>query len=127
MRKLLLQHLNQPVCINYLRPHHIDVATVVAVEDDWFTIRGQEDGTLHHYPYGNIIQIAEKEGGIDIGQARIRGRWFRGLFRLRVRCGLLLCRNHGIEQGTHQQLLQLQGRYRAMWELQQQEQREQLP
>jgi hypothetical protein len=67
MHKLLSQHLNRRVGINYLRPHHIDAAMVVAVEDDWFTIRGEEDGTLHHYPYGNIIQVAEKEGGIDVG------------------------------------------------------------
>lgn len=40
---------------------------------------------------------------------------------------LVMERGRIIEQGTHQQLLQLQGRYRAMWELQQQEQREQLP
>ena len=67
MRKLLMQHLNQRVGINYLRPHHIDPAVVVAAEKGYFTIRGEADEELHHYPYGNIIQVAEKPGGIEIG------------------------------------------------------------
>lgn len=67
MKELLSRFLDQEVGINYLRPHHIDPAKVIAASDDFFSIRGKLDQSIHHYPYSNIIQIAEKEGGIEIG------------------------------------------------------------
>jgi hypothetical protein len=67
VKELLVQFMDREVGINYLRPHHIDPATIIAVADRYFSIQGKWDDSLHHYPYSNIIQIAEKEGGIEIG------------------------------------------------------------
>jgi len=67
MRDLLQSFVKHRIGINYLRPHHIDPAVLVAIHDDYFTVRGEDDQALHHYPYSNIIQVAQKEGGIEIG------------------------------------------------------------
>ena len=67
MKELLSRFIDHEVGINYLRPHHIDPAIVIAASKGFFSVRGQSDQSVHHYPYNNIIQIAEKEGGIEIG------------------------------------------------------------
>ena len=83
MKDLITRWLYDRIGINYLRPHHIDPAQVVAVEADYFTIRGEEDGALHYFPYGSVIQIAEKEGGLTIGGRFTHKQHFTVVIKIR--------------------------------------------
>jgi len=67
MRNLLTRFIDREVGINYLRSHHVDPATVIAAEAEFFSIRGLDDPSVHHYPYSNIIQVAENPDGMEIG------------------------------------------------------------
>ncbi len=66
MKILLQPFLNTQIGINLERPLHIDAATLIAVQNEYFSVT-DERGYTHHFPYGSVIQIIEHEGGIEVG------------------------------------------------------------
>lgn len=66
LRSLLEKYLGKTVGVNIDKTHHIDAALLIAVHDDFFTLRSSGDGHLHHVTYANIVQVIEDDNGVEI-------------------------------------------------------------
>ncbi|MCO8123836.1 hypothetical protein NHH03_18975 [Stieleria sp. TO1_6] len=67
MKDLLLSHLNSKIGINANRAYRIDEAELIAVEDQYFTVKSDEDGITYHVPYFNIVKLMEHPEGVVVG------------------------------------------------------------
>jgi hypothetical protein len=67
VQTILKPYLNTEIGINYLKPYHVDPATLAAVAEDHFSVRSPEDGAVYTYPYSNVVRIIEREGGVSVG------------------------------------------------------------
>lgn len=67
MKRILDNYLGQEIGINIERPLRIDSATLKMVADSYFSVIDENKSYLHHFSYGNIVQIIEHPQGIDVG------------------------------------------------------------
>ena len=67
MIDVLRRYLGQEIGINLVRPLHIDVAELVAVEEGYFTVRDEGGTTLHHIPYHSVLRAVEDPSGVTVG------------------------------------------------------------
>lgn len=66
MHDVLSKYVGKPVGINLEKSHHIDAAELLAVHEDYFTLRSSVDGHLHHVMYSNLMQVIEDPDGVEI-------------------------------------------------------------
>lgn len=67
MKSILHKFLNKEVGINLDKPFHIQKATLVAVEADYFSVMNNDGDNLHHLSYNAIIQLIENPDGVRVG------------------------------------------------------------
>lgn len=67
MKSILAKYLNQEIGINYERPFNIESATLIATQDEYFSIVDEKKEYTHHFSYNGIVQILEHPEGIDVG------------------------------------------------------------
>lgn len=67
MKQILLKYMNKKVGINLTKPFHIESATLVNVEFDYFSIKNDQEGNIHHFSFNSIVQIIENEDGVNVG------------------------------------------------------------
>ncbi len=67
MKALFSRYVDATIGINYRRPYHVEGATLTAATESYFSVRGLADGTLHTFPYTNVIQVMENESGVTAG------------------------------------------------------------
>ncbi|MFT5300154.1 MAG: hypothetical protein ACI87E_004693 [Mariniblastus sp.] len=61
MRDILEPYVGQQIGTNAQKPYHLDPFTLAAVTDSYFTVTQEEDATLVHIPYKNIVRILQNE------------------------------------------------------------------
>lgn len=61
MRDILEPYVGQQIGSNARKPYHLDPFTLAAVTDSYFTVAQEEDSTLVHIPYTNIVRILQNE------------------------------------------------------------------
>lgn len=66
MRDLIQRYASQTIGANVVKPHSVEPVTIVAVADDYFTLKSGGSDDLYHVPYLNIVKVIENEQGITI-------------------------------------------------------------
>jgi hypothetical protein len=67
MKCILAKYLNKEVGINIEKAFRFESAQVIAVEDNYFSVVDEIQSYTHHFSYHSIVQIIEKDSGIDVG------------------------------------------------------------
>jgi len=84
LKQQLEPYVQQAIGVNAEKPFHIDRVTLLGVHQDHFSIRQQSNGLTRHIPYHCILQILQKDGGVEVG----------GLFTHRERFDLVVKITH---------------------------------
>jgi hypothetical protein len=67
MKGLLESHIGSEIGVNIIKPLRIDAVTLVAIYEDHFTVKREDDGNTYHIPYRNIAKIIENPDGVTVG------------------------------------------------------------
>ncbi len=67
MKNLLQKHVGTEIGINVIRAYRIDSATLMAVQDEYFTVKTDTDDNLYHIPMTNIVKVVENADGVNTG------------------------------------------------------------
>ena len=66
MKKLVEPQLGNEIGINIHSAHRIESATLLAAEEDYFSVRSGYDANVFHVPYVNIIKVIENPEGVTV-------------------------------------------------------------
>ncbi len=61
MKDILEPYVGKQIGSNARKPFHLEPYTFVSVSDSYFTLTGENDTTLVHVPYRNIIRVLQNE------------------------------------------------------------------
>ena len=61
MKDLLQPYVGQQIGSNARKPFHLEPYLLVSVSDSYFTLTAENDTTLVHVPYRNIIRVLQNE------------------------------------------------------------------
>ena len=67
MKELLKIYLNSEIGVNIIKPLLVDSVTLIAVHEDYFTVKHELDGNTYHLPFLNIVKIIENPDGVSVG------------------------------------------------------------
>ena len=67
MKQILKRHLNSEIGVNIVKPLHIEAVMLIAVHDDYFTVKKEKGGNSYHLPFLNIVKIIENSDGVTVG------------------------------------------------------------
>lgn len=67
MKNILKPYLNKTIGINYQDPFHIEACILIALEDEYFSIRSNEKLYMHYFSWSSVVQIIHNEDGIEVG------------------------------------------------------------
>ncbi|MDV6031187.1 hypothetical protein [Stieleria sp.] len=66
MKKLIEPQLGNEIGINIHSAHRIESATLLAAEEDYFSVRSGDDANVFHVPYVNIVKVIENPEGVTV-------------------------------------------------------------
>ncbi len=76
MKNLIERYRGKTIGINLTKPHHVEPATVVGAEENYFSVKADGSDDLYHLPYLNIVKAIENADGITVKEFLHRGQTY---------------------------------------------------
>jgi hypothetical protein len=66
MKELFTRYIGREIGLNFKEIGKFHATVLVAVHDEYFSVRPREGGPIAHYPFRHVLSCAESADGISI-------------------------------------------------------------
>jgi len=66
MKELFTRYIGQKIGLNFMEIGKFHATVLVAVHDEYFSVRATDGGPIAHYPFQQVLSFLESADGIPI-------------------------------------------------------------